>query len=304
MTTYTTLISAPELQSLIASGAPLMVFDCSFDLTQPTAGAQQFAQAHIPGAVYADLNQDLSAKHGAPGAGGTLTAQEADLPASGGRHPLPSRERFSVWLSSVGLANHMQAVVYDRQGANYCGRLWWMLKWAGHDAVAVLDGGLQAWQAAGGAVNSGEEPAHFQSNFELSAPLRQLATVSDVHARLHQPGQTVIDARAGVRFRGEVEPLDPVAGHIPGALNRPFVDNIGPDGRFKPAAVLRAEFDALLAGRDPATVVHQCGSGVSAVPNLLAMEVAGLGKTSLFAGSWSEWCADPARPVEKGEATG
>jgi len=191
--------------------------------------------------------------------------------------------------------------VYDRQGANYCGRLWWMLKWAGHDAVAVLDGGLQAWQAAGGAVHSGEEPSHFQSHFALNKPLRQLATASDVLARLQRPSdQAVIDARAGARYRGEVEPLDPVAGHIPGALNRPFAENIGADGRFKPATVLRAEFDALLAGRDPATVVHQCGSGVSAVPNLLAMEIAGLGHTALFAGSWSEWCSDPARPVEKG----
>ena len=230
-----------------------------------------------------------------------MTAQEADQPASGGRHPLPSRERFAMWLSSVGFANNMQAVVYDRQGANYCGRLWWMLKWAGHDAVAVLDGGLQAWQAAGGAVHSGEEPSHFQSHFALNEPLRQLATASDVLARLQRPAdQTVIDARAGARYRGEVEPLDPVAGHIPGALNRPFAENIGADGRFKPAATLRAEFDALLAGRDPATVVHQCGSGVSAVPNLLAMEIAGLGHTALFAGSWSEWCSDPTRPVEKG----
>ena len=146
--TYTTLIAATELQALTASGQPLMVFDCSFDLTSPSAGAQQFAQAHIPGAVYADLDKNLSAKHGAPGAHGTLVAQEADQPASGGRHPLPSRERFAMWLSSVGFSNDMQAVVYDRQGANYCGRLWWMLKWAGHDAVAVLDGGLQAWQAA------------------------------------------------------------------------------------------------------------------------------------------------------------
>lgn len=298
--TYTTLISASELQSLMASGAPLMVFDCSCDLMQPSLGAQQYAQAHIPGAVFADLNNDLSAKHGAPGATGTVTAQEADQPASGGRHPLPSRERFAMWLSSVGFANGMQAVVYDRQGANYCGRLWWMLQWAGHAAVAVLDGGLQAWQAAGGAVRSGEEPTHFQSNFQLGTPLRRLATADQVLASLQQPGQTVIDARAGARYRGEVEPLDPVAGHIPGALNRPFTENIGPDGRFKPAAVLRAEFDALLAGRNPATVVHQCGSGVSAVPNLLAMEVAGLGPTALFAGSWSEWCSDPSRPVEKG----
>ncbi|WP_440112646.1 sulfurtransferase [Acidovorax sp. BL-A-41-H1] len=300
MTPYTTLISATELQALMAGGAPLMVFDCSFDLMQPSAGAQQYAAAHIAGAVFADLNENLSAKHGSPGATGTLTAQEADMPASGGRHPLPSRERFAMWLSSVGFANGMQAVVYDRQGANYCGRLWWMLKWAGHDAVAVLDGGLQAWQAAGGAVNAGDEPAHFQSNFILGAPLRQLATAGQVLAGLGQPGQTVIDARATPRFRGEVEPLDPVAGHIPGALNRPFVQNIGEDGRFKPASVLRAEFDALLAGRDARTVVHQCGSGVSAVPNLLAMEIAGLGPTALFAGSWSEWCSDPARPVERG----
>ena len=298
--TYTTLISATELQAQIDSGAPLMLFDCSFDLMQASAGAQQYGEAHIPGAVYADLNNHLSAKHGVPGAGGTVTAQEADKPASGGRHPLPSRERFAMWLSSVGFANNMQAVVYDRQGANYCGRLWWMLKWAGHDAVAVLDGGLQAWQAAGGAVKGGEEPSHFQSHFQLGAPLRRLATASDVLAGLGNPAQNVIDARAGARYRGEVEPLDPVAGHIPGALNRPFAENIGADGRFKPAALLRAEFDALLAGRNPATVVHQCGSGVSAVPNLLAMEVAGLGPTALFAGSWSEWCSDPSRPVEKG----
>ena len=297
---YTTLISAEQLQALMTRGQRLRIFDCSFDLMQPHAGEKQYLEAHIPGAVYADLDKALTARHGVPGAHGVITATGADAPASGGRHPLPNREKFATWLSSVGFANDMQAVVYDRNGANYCGRLWWMLKWAGHDAVAVLDGGLQAWQAAGGAVASGAEPAHFQSNFQLGAPLRQLATACEVLARLQQPGQTVIDARAGARYRGEVEPLDPVAGHIPGALNRPFADNIGTDGRFKPAAVLRAEFDALLAGRNPATVVHQCGSGVSAVPNLLAMEVAGLGSTALFAGSWSEWCSDPDRPVEKG----
>ncbi|WP_312306770.1 sulfurtransferase, partial [Diaphorobacter nitroreducens] len=152
---YTTLISVPELQSLLHSGQPLMVFDCSFDLTQPTLGASQYREAHIPGAFHADLDKHLSARHGAPGAGGTVVASAADEPASGGRHPLPNRERFATWLSDIGFANDMQAVVYDRNGANYCGRLWWMLKWAGHDAVAVLDGGLQAWQAAGGAVASG-----------------------------------------------------------------------------------------------------------------------------------------------------
>ncbi len=297
---YTTLISVEQLQALQGSGQRHMVFDCTFDLMQPTSGAALYAQAHIPGAVYAHLDRDLSARHGAPGKTGVLTAHEGDTPASGGRHPLPSRERFAIWLSSVGFANDMQAVVYDRNGANYCGRLWWMLKWAGHEAVAVLDGGLQAWQAAGGAVTDREEPSHFQTNFALKPEATALVSADVVLGRLGNPRQTVLDARAAPRYKGEVEPLDPVAGHIPGALNRPFAQNIGADGRFKPAAQLRAEFDALLAGRDPTGVVHQCGSGVSAVPNLLAMEIAGLGRPALYAGSWSDWCSDPARPVEKG----
>ena len=296
---YTTLISADALKALRDSGAPLMVFDCSFDLMNPAAGEEQYRQAHIPGAVHAHLDTALSDK-GTPDASGAW--QPHPDAASGGRHPLPSREWFAMWLSSVGFDNAMQAVVYDRQGANYCGRLWWMLKWAGHDAVAVLDGGLQAWQAAGGDVSAGDEPSHFQSNFRLGEPLRRLATTGTVLAGLAGTAapQTIIDARPAPRFRGEVEPLDPVAGHIPGALNRPFQSNIGPDGRFKPAAQLRAEFDELLAGRDPASVVHHCGSGVSAVPNVIAMELAGLGQAALYAGSWSEWCRDPSRPVAKG----
>jgi thiosulfate/3-mercaptopyruvate sulfurtransferase len=294
---HTTLISIDELKALQAGGARLMVFDCSFELMNPAAGPEQYREAHIPGAVYADLDSALSDK-GVVDADGTHHPH-ADA-ASGGRHPLPSREKFSMWLSSVGFANDMQAVVYDRNHANYCGRLWWMLKWAGHDAVAVLDGGLQAWQASGGAVTDREEPAHFQSNFQLRPELRRLATTSDVHGRLDAQTQTLVDARATPRFRGEVEPLDPVAGHIPGALNRPFGQNIGADGRFKPAAQLKAEFVQLLAGRDPASVVHHCGSGVSAVPNAIAMELAGFAPTALYAGSWSEWCSDPARPVAKG----
>ena len=220
--------------------------------------------------------------------------------ASGGRHPLPNRERFATWLSSIGFANDMQAVVYDRNGANYCGRLWWMLKWTGHDAVAVLDGGLQAWQTAGGPVASGDEPAHVQSTFLLSEPKAHLVDTATVLQRLGRPEQTLIDARATPRFKGEVEPLDPVAGHIPGALNRPFAQNLGADGKFKSAEQLRTEFAALLGQRDPASVVHHCGSGVSALPNLLAMEIAGLGGSALYAGSWSEWCSDPARPVAQG----
>jgi len=297
---YTTLISAEQLQSFMKGGEPLRIFDCSFELMQPHAGEQHYLASHIPGAIYAHLETALSARHGVPGAHGVITATGADAPASGGRHPLPNREKFATWLSSVGMGNEMQAVVYDRNGANYCGRLWWMLKWAGHENVAVLDGGLQAWQAAGGAVSSGEEPAHFQTNFLLGPELATLVDGQTVAAQLGRPGQTLIDARATARFKGEVEPLDPVAGHIPGALNRPFGQNLTPEGRFKPAEQLKAEFAALLGQRDPATVVHHCGSGVSALPNLIAMEIAGLGRTALYAGSWSDWCSDASRPVAQG----
>lgn len=284
---FTTLISARELQQLMASGAPLRVYDCSFELMKPDAGAEQYAQAHIPGSVYVHLDHHLSDKQGADS-------------ASGGRHPLPSRETFARRMASLGLSDGVQVVVLDRQGANYCGRLWWMLKWCGHEAVAVLDGGLAAWQAAGGAVESGPSPSSEPGNFTLQPAAAPTASTRSIVQSLGRPTQTLIDARAGARFRGEVEPLDPVAGHIPGALNRPFAENIGPDGRFKPAAQLRAEFEQLLAGRDPASVVHHCGSGVSAIPNLLAMEVAGLGRTALYPGSWSEWCNTPDAPCAVG----
>ena len=283
--TYTTLISVQQLKTLRDSGLPLMVFDCSFDLINPQAGEAMYLQSHIPSAVYAHLDTALSDKSGQG--------------VSGGRHPLPSREKFAAWLGSVGFANGMQAVVYDRQGVNYCGRLWWMLKWAGHNNVAVLDGGFQAW-AATEAVESGPMARLAPSNYVLApAGYAQIATET-VASNLGRPAQTLIDARAPARFRGEVEPLDPVAGHIPGALNRPFAQNIGADGKFKPADILRAEFETLLAGRDPASVVHHCGSGVSAVPNLLAMEIAGLGPTGLYAGSWSDWCSDASRPFAQG----
>jgi thiosulfate/3-mercaptopyruvate sulfurtransferase len=166
--------------------------------------------------------------------------------------------------------------------------------------VAVLDGGLQAWQAAGGAVTGGQEPARSPGLFALKEAKARLLDANSVAAALGRPVQTLLDARATPRFKGEVEPLDPVAGHIPGALNRPFGQNLGADGKFKPAAQLRAEFEALLGQRAPAGVVHHCGSGVSALPNLLAMEIAGLGGTALYAGSWSDWCSDPARPVAQG----
>jgi len=281
---YSTLISAPQLQNLMTSQQPLLVFDCSFELMQPAAGDAQYLDKHIAGAVRANLDRHLSA-HGEPDA------------ASGGRHPLPAREHFASWLGSIGLRPDMQAVVYDRQGANYCGRLWWLLKWVGHEAVAVLDGGLQAWVAIGGAVESGAGEERSAGTYPLGSPMATLTSTDTVLRHLGQSGQTIVDARGAPRFRGEVEPLDPVAGHIPGALNRPFGDNLDANGLFKSANVLKTEFERLLAGRDPSTVVHHCGSGVSAVPNLIAMEVAGLGRTALYAGSWSDWCSDPSRPV-------
>mgnify|MGYP000887725695 CR=1 len=285
---YTTLISVAQLQALHASGAPVLVFDCSFDLMNPAAADALFAQTRIAGAVQAHLDRNLS-------------THDSALAVNAGRHPLPQREAVAAWLGQIGLNNNMQAVVYDRNGANYCGRLWWMLKWLGHEAVAVLDGGLQAWQAAGGALDSGPAPAAATpTTFEVRPALVTLSTTADIAAQLGSPGQTLIDARGAPRYRGEVEPLDPVAGHIPDALNRPFTQNFQTDGRFKPAAELRAEFEALLAGRDPASVTHHCGSGVSAVPNVLAMEVAGLGRTALYAGSWSEWCNTPGLPCAQG----
>ena len=284
---YHTLISVAELKALLHAGLPVMVFDCSFELMQPHSGDQQYLDRHIRGAVRANLDRNLS-------------AQTGRATSSGGRHPLPTREDFAAWLGSVGFHNGMQAVVYDRQAANYCGRLWWMLKWVGHENAAVLDGGLRAWEAGAGAVSSGVPLPREPAQFLPLRPLAELATTAKVLAALDGPGQTIIDARAAPRYRGEVEPLDPVAGHIPGALNRPFGDNMQSDGHFKDALTLRAEFATLLGDRDPATVVHHCGSGVSAVPNVLAMQVAGLGQTALYAGSWSEWCSDGTRPVAKG----
>lgn len=295
-----TLISAHDLQSLLqttnavtATGKPIMVFDCTFDLAKPEIGQQQFVESHIPNAIYVNLDTDLSSKN-------DLAA------ASGGRHPLPSRETFANWLSKQGFTNAHQAIVYDRNGSTYCGRLWWMLKWVGHEAVAVLDGGLQAWQAAGGAVQSSNKSTKIkkitvsETPFEIAHSLAPLVTVDGVAQNLGKQTQTIVDARGIPRFRGDVEPLDPTAGHIPGALNRPFTENFDASGKFKSAEILQSEYKQLLAGRDPSGVVHQCGSGVTATANILAMELAGLGRQALFAGSWSEWCSDPNRPVAQG----
>ena len=288
---YTTLISVEQLKTLQSSGQDFMVFDCSCDLMKPEMADVMFASKRIQGANQAHLDRHLS-------------THEASA-VNGGRHPLPARESVAAWLQSLGMTNKSQVVVYDRNGANYCGRLWWMLKWLGHDAVAVLDGGLQAWEAAGGALNSGEPLAKPPSQsatdaFELKPALREWVSTSELAPQVGRPSLTLIDARGAARYRGEVEPIDPVAGHIPGALNRPFTDNLNAEGFFKSPEQLRSEFDSLLSGRNPQTVVHHCGSGVSAVPNILAMELAGLGVTRLYPGSWSEWCNTPGMTCAKG----
>jgi thiosulfate/3-mercaptopyruvate sulfurtransferase len=285
---YTLLITARELQALQLQGTPCAVLDCSFDLMKPELADGLFEAEHIAGAWHTHLDRHLS-------------THDSAQAVNGGRHPLPQRETVAQWLGSLGIHNGMQIVVYDRNQGHYCGRLWWMLKWLGHEAVAVLDGGLQAWTDAGGALACGPaQPPASSARFELKAPLRQLVLTDTVSANLGSPTQTVVDARAGARYRGEVEPLDPVAGHIPGALNRPFSDNFTEDGRFKPADVLKAEWDQVLAGRPASSVVHHCGSGVTAVPNLIAMELAGLGPTALYAGSWSEWSRTPGLPCAQG----
>ena len=275
---YSTLISVEQLKAISA-----VVIDCSADLAKPEAGRAQFEEQHIAGALFADINTDLA-------------THDPALAVNGGRHPLPSREHFALWLGACGISEHTQVVVYDRQGMNYCGRLWWMLKWCGHEAVAVLDGGLQAWVAAGGALASGPALPVTQAEFTLRQPLLVLKHTVEVFAAMGRPAQTLVDARSAARYKGETEPFDPVAGHIPGALNRPFNTNLNAQGFMKSPAELAAEFTVLLNGRDASSVVHHCGSGISAIPNLLAMEVAGLGSTALYAGSWSEWCNTPGLP--------
>lgn len=282
------LIPAEELQRLLDGPTPPVVLDAGFDLADPQAGRRDFEAGHIPGAQHADLDADLC---------GTKTGRN-------GRHPLPDREAFAATVGRWGIGAHTPVVVYDRQGGAFAARLWWMLRWMGHADVRVLDGAWAAWLAAGGRVETGGAPArHGTPPYPPGAPRVATLPAEALLAHLGDTGLRLIDARTPERFRGESEPIDPVAGHIPGAVNRCFKDNLGPDGRFKPAAQLREEFTALLDGRPAQAAVHQCGSGVTACHNLLAMEAAGLAGSALYPGSWSEWCADPARPVARGHGT-
>lgn len=277
-----TLISVDALRALMQRGEPLVLLDCGFDLVDTAAGARAHAQGHLPGAFHADLDRDLSA---------AKTGRN-------GRHPLPARETFAKTVARWGVRPGVAVVCYDAQGGVYAARAWWMLRWLGHVDTAVLDGGKAAWVAAGGALDT-TLPALDAGAAPYPLGAASMPTVQAAEL-LGASQRTIVDARAAERFRGEVEPLDPVAGHIPGARNRFHKENLAADGRFKPAAELRAAFLALQS--EPARVVHQCGSGVTACHNLLAMEHAGLQGSALYPGSWSEWCADPSRPVAKGDA--
>lgn len=282
---YTTLISAAELAQHVLE-PDWIVIDCRHDLVNPTAGRSAYDAGHIPNAQFANLDTALSDK--ARGPNGTFR----------GRHPLPDREKFIETLRVWGVNPSSQVVAYDAQGGMFAARLWWMLRWVGHEAVAVLDGGLPAWIAEGMWLST-EPGAKVRGNITLQTPLVSTANAEDIVRNLSSAACNVIDARAPDRYRGENETLDPVGGHIPGARNRFFKDNLQANGCFKPAAQLRAEFESFVT--NPGKTVMQCGSGVTACHNLLAMEIAGLSGAALYPGSWSEWCSDPSRPVATGE---
>jgi thiosulfate/3-mercaptopyruvate sulfurtransferase len=238
--------------------------------------------AHIPGARFMHMDRDLS---------GAKTGRN-------GRHPLPDAAALAAMLGAAGIDAAKQVVAYDQNRGMWASRLWWLLRWLGHDAVAVLDGGLDKWNAEGRPLTS-ELPTPAAATFAARTP-GPAASASEILDHLADASILVLDARAPERYRGDLEPLDAVAGHIPGARNRPYNENLTPQGIFKPAPLLRAEFAALLGPASPAAVVHQCGSGVTACHNVLAMAVAGLAGSRLYPGSWSEWIADPARPVARG----
>ena len=276
--TGSTLVSTEELSRSLSSRR---VFDCRHDLAKPELGEAQYREALIPGALFASLDRDLSApKNG-----------------KNGRHPLPDPEQFAQFLGSCGLKPSDPVVCYDAANGAMAARLWWLLRWVGHENVAVLDGGLAKWTRENRPV-SAEVPRFPATEYPVQVNEELAVSVRTVQRRLGQ--QFLLDARAPARYRGEQEPIDPEAGRIPGAKNRFNMDNVNADGTFKPPAELKRAFGDILGSRRPEETVSYCGSGVAACHNLLAMEVAGLPGAKLYAGSWSEWIADAARPRERG----
>jgi thiosulfate/3-mercaptopyruvate sulfurtransferase len=282
--TFHTLISAQNL-ALHLHDADWIVIDCRHDLADPMAGRTANAGSHIAGARFAHLDDDLA---------GAKTAPDGSF---AGRHPLPMQGDFIDVLRRLGVNNTSQVIVYDAHGGMFAARLWWMLRWIGHESVAVLDGGLAAWAGADGSMSS-DDAAPARGDISAQPSLSNVVDIEQMLANLARPAFTLVDARAADRFRGENETLDRIGGHIPGAKNRFFRDNLLADGRFKPAAQLRAEFSDIITSAQ--TSVMQCGSGVTACHNLLALEVAGMHGAALYPGSWSQWSSDPVRPVATG----
>jgi len=280
---HDTLVSTADLHARLddPDWPEWVAVDCRFDLGDPQAGRRRYLAGHVPGARYAHLDDDLSDRSG----------------GGGGRHPLPAPDRLRALFGRLGVDARVQVVAYDDAGGAMAARLWWLLRYMGHDAAAVLDGGWPAWEAAGGAVTSGPEPAPPPRRFE-GTPRREW--VADAGAAARAP--VLVDARDAARYRGETEPLDPVAGHIPGARNLFFGGNLDASGRFLPPGRLADRLATVLGDRPASDAVFYCGSGVTACHGLLAAARAGLPMPRLYAGSWSEWCADPARPVAVGAA--
>ena len=279
---YTTLISASELANHLDK-PNWIIFDCRFSLADSTAGAKAYRQSHIPGARYADLNQHLS----------------SPVKSYTGRHPLPDFSALTQQLGLWGVSNSSQIVVYDDASGAFAGRMWWLLRSMGHQHVAVLDGGIKQWQKKNQPVTT-VLPKIQPSQFRCYLDQKQWLSATEVENGLALRHITLIDARTPERFQGLQEPIDPVAGHVPKALNRPFQHNLDKDGLFLPAAQLKTQFQTLTANRNPEQIVHMCGSGVTGCHNLLAMEIAGLQGSKLYAGSWSEWIVDKNRAVAKG----
>ena len=277
--TFTTLIEPQELAGLDPNSVD--IFDCSFVLTDPAAGREIHSAAHIPGARHADLETALS---------GPIIAGVT------GRHPLPDREDFAAELARWGIRSGRQVVAYDQGPGAHAARLWWMLRWQGLAEVAVLNGGFAAWRAAGQPVTADATPLPPASRFEAATPLTRVVSASELPAH----GHTVLDAREHKRFIGAEEPIDPIAGHIPGAVCAAFTDNLAPDGRFRDKDELAERFRGLGVD-DAGNTICYCGSGVTAAHNILAMRHAGLPEPALYPGSWSEWIVDPGRPVATGE---
>lgn len=281
-TRFETILSVEDLRRLIGDAADVLLLDCEFDLGDPDKGRSLYHEGHLPDARYLDLERDLS----------------GEVTGTNGRHPLPARTAFAATMRGLGLKAGQQVVLYDGNGGIYAARAWWMLRWLGHAAVAVLDGGRQAWIDAGLPVESGEPRPAREGDFTMGEPLVGPPVSADqLMANLDGGALQVIDARDAQRFAGAPHALDTVSGHIPGASNRFYRDNLDEAGRFRSAEELAGAFTAALAGKPPEQAVLQCGSGVTACHNALAMEIARLPGARLYPGSWSEWTSDPSRPV-------